>query len=262
MEESKNGGKSADQEDRNCILCLNEIKYFALGCCDHKNVCNTCSLRMRLILEDDQCPLCKTELDEIVISNDWSLTWSVFNKKVKRNCEEDPEDDTIYYHTDDARKASLTYRSLNCMIGNCPHHKQQFPNVASLQRHMETQHEKTFCKICLKGRTVFIREQRLYPTKMLRKHIEFGDMGDDRHGEILPHPYCDFCEEFFFNDLAFFNHLSREHLTCHLCGDHHKNVYYKSYENLEIHFKMTHHTCPYEICKAKCYVAFKTEDEL
>ena len=127
---------------------------------------------------------------------------------------------------------------------------------------METQHEKTFCKICLKGRTVFIREQRLYPTKMLRKHIEFGDMGDDKHGEILPHPYCDFCEEFFFNDLAFFNHLSREHLTCHLCGDHHKNVYYKSYESLEIHFKMTHHTCPYEICKAKCYVAFKTEDEL
>lgn len=25
---------------------------------------------------------------------------------------------------------------------------------------------------------------------------------------------------------------------------------------------MTHFLCPYEICKAKCYVAFKTEDEL
>ena len=25
---------------------------------------------------------------------------------------------------------------------------------------------------------------------------------------------------------------------------------------------MTHYICPYEICKAKCYVAFKTEDEL
>lgn len=25
---------------------------------------------------------------------------------------------------------------------------------------------------------------------------------------------------------------------------------------------MTHHMCPYETCKAKCYVAFKTEDEL
>lgn len=56
--------------------------------------------------------------------------------------------------------------------------------------------------------------------------------------------------------------MSRNHLTCHLCGDFHKNVYYKEYKNLEVHFSQTHHICPYETCKAKCYVAFKTEDEL
>lgn len=131
-----------------------------------------------------------------------------------------------------------------------------------MQRHLETQHEKTFCKICLKGRTVFIREQRLYNLKALRSHIEYGDLGDKNHGEILPHPYCDFCEEFMFNDLAFVDHINRYHLTCHLCGEYHKNVYYKEYKNLETHFAMTHYICPYEICKAKCYVAFKTEDEL
>ena len=114
----------------------------------------------------------------------------------------------------------------------------------------------------MKGRTVFIREQRLYHVKNLRKHIEFGDVGDDRYGEILPHPYCDFCEEFFFNDVLFFDHLSKNHLTCHLCGDHHKNIYYDSYDNLDIHFTRTHVVCPYDSCKAKCYVAFKTEDEL
>ena len=102
----------------------------------------------------------------------------------------------------------------------------------------------------------------MYHVKSLRNHIEYGDAADDRHGEILPHPYCDFCEEFLFNDLGFFDHLSQTHLTCHLCGDHHKNLYYKEYANLESHFAQTHHICPYEICKAKCYVAFKTEDEL
>lgn len=109
---------------------------------------------------------------------------------------------------------------------------------------------------------MFIREQRLYHTKALRKHIEYGDMGDDRHGEILPHPYCDFCEEFIFNDLMFYDHISKLHLTCHLCGDQHKNIYYKEYLNLEQHFAQTHHMCPFEQCKQKCYVAFKTEDEL
>lgn len=98
--------------------------------------------------------------------------------------------------------------------------------------------------------------------KALRSHIENGDVGDERHGEIMPHPYCDFCKEFSFNDLTFIDHVNRHHLTCHLCGDHHKNIYYHEYANLEKHFTLTHHICPYEICKARCYVAFRTEDEL
>ena len=107
MEEEKKGGKKEVNDDEHCILCLNEIKFFALGECDHKNVCNTCSLRMRLILEDEQCPICKADLDEIVISDDKSLTWQFFEKKLKRKCEEDPEDDTVSFHNDEARKSSL-----------------------------------------------------------------------------------------------------------------------------------------------------------
>lgn len=102
----------------------------------------------------------------------------------------------------------------------------------------------------------------MYHVKALRNHVEFGDPGDDRHAEILPHPYCDLCEKFFYNDLTFYDHLNREHLTCHLCGDAYKHTCYKDYASLEIHFARSHHICPYEICKAKCYVAFKTEDEL
>jgi hypothetical protein len=78
----------------------------------------------------------------------------------------------------------------------------------------------------------------------------------------LPHPWCDFCEEYFFNDQIFFDHLNRNHLTCNLCGDTYKNVFYSQYPNLENHFAYSHFLCPYENCKAKCYVAFRTEDEL
>ena len=98
--------------------------------------------------------------------------------------------------------------------------------------------------------------------KALRAHIEHGDASNDRGAEILPHPWCDFCEEFFYNDYEFYDHLSRNHLTCHLCGDYHKNVYYKEYESLEKHFAQTHFLCPYEQCKLKCYVAFQTENEM
>lgn len=39
-------------------------------------------------------------------------------------------------------------------------------------------------------------------------------------------------------------------------------MYYKEYGTLETHFALSHFICPYEICKAKCFVAFRTEEEL
>jgi hypothetical protein len=95
-------------------------------------------------------------------------------------------------------------------------------------------------------------------------HIEKGDPGTDRQAEILPHPYCDFCNEYFFNDLIFFDHLNRSHLQCHLCPQEpaFKTIYYANYESLENHFAWSHYICPFDQCKSKCYVAFRTEAEL
>ena len=78
----------------------------------------------------------------------------------------------------------------------------------------------------------------------------------------MPHPWNDFCEEFFYNDQDFLDYLNRNHLTCHLCGDAHKHVYYRDYESLEKHFAASHFLCPYQECKSKCYVAFATENEM
>lgn len=116
----------------NCLLCDNKLTVFAMGPCGHKNVCVTCMLRLRYILEDEECPVCRADLDEIVISDDKSLAWEFFNKKLKKKCEEDPEDDTVYYHNEASKQASLQHRTLNCFYPNCPSYKQQFPNRASL----------------------------------------------------------------------------------------------------------------------------------
>ena len=64
-----------------CILCYNDIRYYAMGKCNHKNVCHKCCLRIRLLLKDNKCSICKTELDEIVISNKKDLTWEEFEER-------------------------------------------------------------------------------------------------------------------------------------------------------------------------------------
>ena len=140
-----------------CILCFNEIKYFAMGSCNHKSVCSRCVLRMRLIMDDEHCSICKNEMEEIVVSSNKDLTWEQFEWKVKKNSIQDKEDDTIYYEDIKAKAEGMRLRTLSCLIKDCKN-RQVFQTVDQLRIHMEREHEKTFCKVCLEGRTVFIRE--------------------------------------------------------------------------------------------------------
>lgn len=110
-----------------CILCYNEIQYIALGSCGHTLVCAKCCLRIRLLMGDKSCPLCKQELEEVVITGNRSLTWNEFDRRVRHECDQDREDESIYY-TDRASKIEgMKLRTLNCLIANCSH-KGHFPN--------------------------------------------------------------------------------------------------------------------------------------
>ena len=111
--------KESMDSDNNCLLCYQDIKYYSIGKCGHKNVCHTCCLRLRLIMEDETCPMCKTELEEVLITHDKNIEWKHFDKKMKKSCEEDPEDECIYYHTDECRIAGMHFRNLTCMMHNC-----------------------------------------------------------------------------------------------------------------------------------------------
>ena len=86
-----------------CVLCYNEIQYVALGSCGHTLVCAKCCLRVRLLMNDKTCSLCKQELDEIVITGNRGLTWEEFDENVRYDCDQDRQDESIYY-TDRASK--------------------------------------------------------------------------------------------------------------------------------------------------------------
>lgn len=119
-------------------------------------------------MDDNKCSICKAECEELVVSSNKELQWSEVKSK---RLLQDREDADIYYEDTKAKASSMRLRSLQCLMHECQSN-QHFPNVESLRRHLETTHQKTFCKICLEGRTVFIREQRIYHLKALRGHIE------------------------------------------------------------------------------------------
>jgi hypothetical protein len=49
-----------------CILCCNDLSYVAIGQCNHKLFCFLCALRLRIIMNDKNCPICKVFLVYIV----------------------------------------------------------------------------------------------------------------------------------------------------------------------------------------------------
>ena len=90
-------------------------------------MCAKCSLRIRLLMKDKSCPLCKQELEEIVITGNKNLTWDEFDESVRHDCDQDREDDTIYYNDRASKNEGMKLRYLNCLIANC-NTRQHFPN--------------------------------------------------------------------------------------------------------------------------------------
>lgn len=45
-----------------CIICCEPVAYFAVGECNHREVCSICSLRLRELYSEIGCPICKVRV--------------------------------------------------------------------------------------------------------------------------------------------------------------------------------------------------------
>lgn len=44
-----------------CLVCADPLEFTGIGVCGHKEICGRCVARMRFVLKDNACVLCKTE---------------------------------------------------------------------------------------------------------------------------------------------------------------------------------------------------------
>ena len=75
-------------------------------------------------MDDNKCSICKTDLEEIVISSDKELEWEACAKKKMLR---DKEDNDVYYEDGKAKASSMKLRSLQCLMHNCDSNK-VYPN--------------------------------------------------------------------------------------------------------------------------------------
>jgi hypothetical protein len=69
----------------------------------------------------------------------------------------------------------------------------------------------------------------MYTKKALQDHYARGDADQQTKG----HPLCEFCNQNFYSSDQLYEHLERQHETCHLCEkDGIRFQYFKDYNYL------------------------------
>jgi len=240
-----------------CLICAETIDGVArlatVGTCNHHGICSICFLRMRSLLQDYTCPICKCELEYVI---------GVGPKQIDqgRDCYEhftiwgeDAGPDHVFDHKskmfvpkDHHKKTIEKLRVCKCQ--DCGQWKR---DMGSLRKHIR-EHNKQLCALCIEHKKVFPSEHIMYTEAEYDKHLKCGD-GDGSEG----HPKCLFCNKRYYDKNLLFAHLEKDHYSCHICvknGSQFK--YYKNYDCLENHFRQMHYICEEKSCLEKRFVVF------
>ncbi len=152
----------------------------------------------------------------------------------------------------------------------------RFSSNSQLLKHMKECHgnEATLCTLCLEHRPLFVSEQCVFTPQQLAAHMMLGSSSssrtsassakkmtsshstaggaDDTGGSnaavtavaagaaAVRHRRCEFCASYFFDAAALYQHMQREHFTCHLCPAHLMFRYYDTFVSLQSHFRQDH----------------------
>ncbi|KAM0865295.1 hypothetical protein ACQ4PT_043390 [Festuca glaucescens] len=274
--------------DDSCAVCADALEWVAYGPCGHREVCSTCVVRLRFVLEDTLCCICKTDCPSVFVTKamgDYTRVISDFSVLPTGAVEGKVgeywyhEDTKAYFDDADQYNMIRAMCRLSCsvcdnaedQIGQAPQAKRRsrFRSIDQLKGHLFHQHRLYMCNLCLEGRKVFICEQKLYTRTQLAQHTKTGDSEVDGSDEVeragfTGHPSCEFCRNALYGDNELYTHMLREHYSCHICQKLHptRYDYFRNYDDLEMHFRKDHFLCEDEACLAKKFIVFQSDTEI
>ncbi|CAK59149.1 unnamed protein product (macronuclear) [Paramecium tetraurelia] len=247
-----------DKVESDCVLCVQEADIIGLGHCNHKTFCYQCMIKMRVISKITMCPICKQQLDKIILTDNLNAQFADFqiNKLIPITYSE--AKDVFYTDSEDIKTKVESLNNFKCPFQECQN-GQLMSNYNQLRFHLKDQHQRQFCDVCIEQKTCFLVEQQVYTDYEHRKHLQHGDYDEDGN-LIFKHPYCKYCKKNFYDEDKFKYHLNIAHINCNLC-DNRKFVFYKDHLSFEKHLKLSHFLCEEPLCKSMLIV-FKNAGEL
>ena len=254
--------KKKDSDETICIICKEKLSFNSIGECNHKEMCYYCTIKNREFYDDIKCPLCNKNLSIVFICpisetrkfEELSKDLSSYYQIEK----EDSKDLGIYYTDVTAYEAALQLNLYKCPIEYCTK-SDAFDTYEELANHLLNNHQKFYCKVCIKDGKKFLSEQKVYDKNEIKEHNLYGDLDE----EIPPHHFCPFCKDLFYDDEILYKHMNSSHFLCEICQKMSKTIlFYSALPNLIEHNKIYHYCCPFKECKDVLYIAFGTKKKL
>ncbi|PRW45017.1 Glucose-induced degradation 4 [Chlorella sorokiniana] len=248
-------------EAPHCLICTSPMAEVAIGACNHKEVCGQCTLRMRLCYGRHDCPLCKTELKEVIIAPwrpqlpDWEF-YLAQPEYVARSAKWARGEVWADRWRRGGRLSSRLLHDLQrrtalaCCVCD-PGGESPFMRREQLLRHVQEAHDQRLCSLCLQEGRLFPLELEAFPSfEALQAHSSAA------------HPHCAFCRRTFYDDDALWKHMHQVHYSCHVCPPPMAaHSYFNRAPDLLAHMRQEHYLCEEPEC-ADCFVAFESAEEL
>ncbi|CAD6204884.1 GSCOCG00003032001-RA-CDS [Cotesia congregata] len=233
-----------------CCVCYKNVEIYSIGMCEHP-VCYECSTRMRVLCQQNECPICRQDLPKVVFTREIKPFRHIRKGKLF------DERYNIYFDDEEIQEEFTKLLAQVCTI--CEP-KEVFSTFNSLKDHMRRKHELHYCDLCVENLKIFSFERRCYSRADLAQHRRKGDKDDKSH---KGHPLCEFCDCRYMDNDELFRHLRRDHLFCHFCDADGLHQYYSSYEYLREHFRAEHYLCEEGTCAAEQFTSvFRSDIDL
>ncbi|XP_065367355.1 E3 ubiquitin-protein ligase ZNF598 [Calliphora vicina] len=236
-------------DDNACVVCFKNVDLFSVGECDHP-VCYECSTRMRVLCQQNECPICRQVLSKVIFT---------YNKLSYRELEARNRSEyyskkyKIGFYTSEIQQKFFELLDHPCPKCHCPPYR----TFQGLRNHVRKEHDLYFCDLCVENLKIFTFERRCYTQAELGLHRTKGDPDNRSH---RGHPLCEYCNKRYLDRDELFRHLRREHYYCHFCDADGCNEFYRDYNALADHFRQDHYLCEEGRCATEEFTgAFRTE---
>lgn len=179
---------SNSDQSKCCICCWHELRTYVYYSCMHY-VCLNCSIKMRILCEKTDCPVCRQESKKVYCTKSQLDADANLEKLIEKSerLKEQPDAVGVYFDSEQIRQECATIMANKCELCTMNGRHEEFRTFEDLDNHMRKAHRRFFCELCLDNLKLFPFERKHYDREELAQHKRTGDKNDY---SFKGHPLC------------------------------------------------------------------------